>query len=85
MLAIGSGELKNRSPEEIWLSGVFDNINSPSLAISNMFDAPPLDVSLDEALAHFDLHVQAFEDQQPQTDSLLTEAQAQPLSAILEI
>ena len=50
-----------------------------------MFDAPILDVSLDEALAHFDLNVQVFEDQQPQTDSLLTEAQAQHLSAILEI
>lgn len=76
---------QNRSPEEIWLSGVLDNLHSPSLALSNMFDAQPLEVSLNQALQHFNLDIEDFDGHGLQTESVvLTDNQKLHLAAILE-
>ena len=75
----------NRSPEELWLSGVLDNLHSPSLALSNMFDAQPLGVSLNEALEHFGLDIEYFEGHQAESVSVLTDDQNLHLTGILEL
>lgn len=74
----------NRSPEELWLSGILDNIHSPSLALSNMFDAQPLEVSLNAALEHFNLDIHPFESQPAEPPSALTDNQKAHLTAIID-
>lgn len=50
----------HNSPAMLWLNGVLANLNSSSLAMTNIFDADPVDMSLRDALQHFNLHIDQF-------------------------
>ena len=50
----------HKSPEMLWLNGVLSNLNSASLAMTNIFDANPVDMALRDALQHFNLHIEQF-------------------------
>ena len=75
----------NRSPEELWLSGILDNLHSPSMAIRNMFDAQPLEVSLNEALEHFNIDMQPFESENTEYLSIINDNQQEHLAAIIDV
>jgi hypothetical protein len=52
----------NRSPEQLWLSGMLKHANSNHSATSDMFSqAPSLQVHIEEALQQFNLDLEPFQ------------------------
>lgn len=53
---------QSKTPEQLWLNGLLENLSSPSLAISNIFNDMSVDIYLLDSLRNFgisveDLHV----------------------------
>jgi len=49
----------SRSPEELWMAGMLNNVNSTHVATMEVFgDQPPISVRLEHALQHFQLDIE---------------------------
>ncbi|XP_021346964.1 uncharacterized protein LOC110446246 isoform X2 [Mizuhopecten yessoensis] len=55
--------MHNKSPQQAWIDGVFTNLNSSSLTISNIFCPTPIQVSLQDSLQELgvDIDVSSYE------------------------
>ncbi|CAG2221929.1 unnamed protein product [Mytilus edulis] len=72
----------NRSPEEVWISGVLDNLHSSSCSMSNLFDANSLEVTLVEALAAYQINIDLFPEYEEDTP-LFDEQQTNELNTAI--